>query len=162
MELRGYCRGNKPILGLFSRHYYIGISSKSQGGTTAFSRRLPHSAVGHKNAPGRMSRGVEAVDYVDSLSQKCRHFFEEMQSAARIIWPDGQMPHLRPEQCFFRRTCRRKKQTTFHSVVCGRRNSARLLHKIQRTSFWGKMTPRDGCPGALRRGWRGPQRIPLS
>ena len=143
MELRGYCRGNKPILGLFSRHYYIGISSKSQGGRTAFSRRLPHSAAGRRNAPGRMSRGVEADDYVYSLSQKCTHFFEEMQSAASHIVGAKSAPlipacrpgiaplpcpsspkqtrfaglclgphlaRLQAEQCFFRRTCRRKKQ----------------------------------------------------
>ena len=40
------------------------------------------------------------------------------------------LARLRPEQCFFRGTCPRKKQTVLDSVVCGRRNSARLLHKI--------------------------------
>ena len=29
-----------------------------------------------------MPGGPEAVDKVDSLSQKCKHFFEEMQAAA--------------------------------------------------------------------------------
>ena len=159
MELRGYCRRNKPILGLFSRHYYIGIYSKSQGGRTAFSRRLPHSAAGRRNAPGRMSRGVEADDYVDSLSQKCKHFFEEMQAAASHS--------LRSHVCglssvFSESHVPGKNRLALDSVVCGRRNSARLLRKIRRTSFWGKMAPRDECPGALRRGLRGPQRIPLS
>ena len=36
------------------------------------------------------------------------------------------------EQCFFRRTCRRKKQISRPSVVCRRRNSARLLLEIRR------------------------------
>ena len=40
------------------------------------------------------------------------------------------LARLQSEKCFSRGTCPRKKQIGLDSVVCGRQNSARLLHKI--------------------------------
>ena len=64
-------------------------------------------------------RSCEAVDKVDSLSQKCKHFFKGVQAAARIIWPKGQMPHSRPEQSFFRGRSV-KKMCRWHIFCVGR------------------------------------------
>ena len=54
----------------------------------------------------------------------CKHMLEE--DAGRCI-ALASLARLQPEQCFFRGTCPRKKQTSFISTVCGRRNSARLF-----------------------------------
>ena len=77
-----------------------------------------------------MPGGPEAVDKVDSLSQKCKHFFEEMQAAASHGAAFLAAPHVCGLSSVFSDAHVAGKNNSFHSVVCGRRNSARLLQKL--------------------------------
>ncbi|OUP63684.1 hypothetical protein B5F12_07490 [Pseudoflavonifractor sp. An176] len=69
--------------------------------------------------------GFERVEKVRHASQKCKHFFEGMQPAARRIGSkDDPIPHWRAEMCFFRCSCPRKKQILIYFSILGWKNSA--------------------------------------
>ena len=96
-------------------------------------------------ADAKRGRGFAASPW--KLSKKWqRHFFE--QDAVRRVQDlsasDGQIPHLRPEKCFLRRTCRRRKQIPFFS-----RLRARTLRDFFDTLKGDAALPRP--PGKLVR-----------
>ncbi|HIT25481.1 MAG TPA: hypothetical protein IAC27_05530 [Candidatus Enterenecus avicola] len=82
----------------------------------------PQISTGEK---GERLLTLERVEEVRHASQKCKHFFEGMQPAARIIGSkDDPIPHWRAEQCFFRCSCPRKKQISIYFSIFGWKNSA--------------------------------------
>ena len=67
-----------------------------------------------------MPGAFEAVDFVVSLSQKCKYFFEEMQAAAS----HGAAEHAAPHVCglssvFSDAHVAGKNRSELDSVICG-------------------------------------------
>ena len=72
-------------------------------------------------------KGPKALFLRLSKKRLC-HFFEKAAACRARDWSaaSGQTPHLQPEKCFPRRTCRRRKQITTGFAPAGA-NSARLF-----------------------------------
>ena len=78
-------------------------------------------------ALGQKEKGPKALFLRLSKKRLC-HFFEKAAACRARDWSaaSGQTPHLQPEKCFPRRTCRRRKQITTGFAPAGA-NTARLF-----------------------------------
>ena len=69
--------------------------------------------------------GFERVEKVRHASQKCKHFFEGMQPAARRIGSkDDPIPHWRAPDVFFSMLMSPKKTDLIYFSILGWKNSA--------------------------------------
>ena len=107
-------------------------------------------------ALGQKEKGPKALFLRLSKKRLC-HFFEKAAACRARDWSaaSGQTPHLQPEKCFPRRTCRRGKQIKTGFAPAGA-NSARLFSQAgkRRTARRSAVFPYNGDatgPGAPRR-----------
>ena len=116
------------------------LSPGSLKNASIFSKRcslLRRTSSGQ--SPHRSSRpdGQASLRFLAPSSPKQTRF------AGLCLGP--RLARLQAEKCFFRGTCPRKKQIRLDSVVCGRRNSARLLYKIGSISTFSASWGTAGC-----------------
>ena len=85
-------------------------------------------------ALGQKEKGPKALFLRLSKKRLC-HFFEKAAACRARDWSaaSGQTPHLQPEKCFPRRTCRRGKQIRTGFAPAGA-NFARLVRKLISTA----------------------------
>ena len=81
-----------------------------------------------KTRAGPKRKRAKGPFFLRLSKKRLCHFFEKAAACRARDWSaaSGQTPHLQPEKCFPRRTCRRRKQITTGFAPAGA-NSARLF-----------------------------------
>ena len=81
-----------------------------------------------KTRAGTKRKRAKGPFFLRLSKKRLCHFFEKAAACRARDWSaaSGQTPHLQPEKCFPRRTCRRRKQITTGFAPAGA-NSARLF-----------------------------------